>query len=226
MVLLRFKAASRVQHISAGCLLVVVGLLLGRCKSGHNYERLPFYNTADFTADWISPGDKGYDSIHKIGAFALRNQLGHVFTNDSLKGKIYTANFFFTVCSSICPKMMFNLKKLQDSFRTNKEVQMVSFTVMPETDSVARLAAYGESMDIYPTKWHLLTGDEQVINTLGRQSFFAEKKEGLQKDATEFLHTQVMLLIDKESRIRGVYDATLPPDIDRAVADIRTLMQE
>ena len=81
-------------------------------------------------------------------------------------------------------------------------------------------------MDIDPAMWHLLTGDEQAINTLGRQSFFAEKKEGLQKDATEFLHTQVMLLIDKEARIRGVYDATVPADIDSAIADIKTLLQE
>ncbi len=222
----KFKAASPVRHISAGCLLVFIGVLLWGCKTGHNYERLPFYNTADFTAEWMNPGDKGYASIHKIGSFSLQDQSGHLFTNDSLKGKIYTANFFFTICPSICPKMMFNLKTLQDSFLTNDDVKMVSFSVMPKTDSVAKLAVYGEGMHIAPIKWHLLTGDEQAINTLGRQSFFAEKKEGLQKDPTEFLHTQVMLLIDKQARIRGVYDATLATDIARAATDIRILLQE
>ncbi len=226
MVLSRFRAAFQAPRIRTGCSLVFMALLLYGCNGGHNDERLPFYNTADFTAEWISPGDKGYSSIHQVGSFALHDQSGHLLTSDSLKGKIYTANFFFTGCASICPKMMFNLKKLQDSFLTNDQVRMVSFSVTPDADSVAKLAVYGESMDIDAAKWHLLTGDEKAINTLGRRSFFAEKKEGLKKDATDFLHTQVMVLIDKQARIRGVYDATLAPDIERAITDIRTLLQE
>jgi protein SCO1/2 len=201
-------------------------LLLASCRSGHNDERLPYYNTADFTAKWINPGDEQLRSIHTIDTFAMLDQSGNMFTADSLKGKIYTANFFFTICPSICPKMMYNLKSLQDSFFTNDDIRMVSFSVMPRVDSVKKLAAYGQSMSIDPHKWHLLTGDKERINTLGRQSFFAEKQLGLQKDASEFLHTQQLLLIDKQSRIRGVYDATLAADIIRAVADIKILSKE
>jgi protein SCO1/2 len=215
------KAAFRIK---AGWLFFL--WLLCACKSRPNYERLPFYNTADFTAEWVEPNDKAYASIHRIDHFALQDQSGHLFNSDSLKGKIYTANFFFTACPSICPKMVNNLKTLQDSFRTNNLIQMVSFSVTPQIDSVPRLATYGESMEIDPAKWHLLTGNKGSINTLGRQSFFAEKKEGLLKDSSEFLHTEILLLIDQQARIRGVYKATVAADIAKAISDIKTLLKE
>ena len=225
MVSLKLKVVFRALKINTGYVLFVLVLFVA-CRAGHNDERLPFYNTADFTAQWINPGEPEYSSIHTIDSFALIDQSGHLFTADSLKGKIYTANFFFTICPSICPKMMYNLKSLQDSFLTNNHVRMVSFSVMPWVDSVKKLKAYGESMLIDPDKWHLLTGNEERINTLGRQSFFAEKKPGLQKDANEFLHTEALLLIDRQARIRGVYNATLATDITRVAADIRILLKE
>jgi protein SCO1 len=225
MVSSKLKAVFPVLQINKGYCFFIL-LLFVSCRLGHNNEHLPFYNTADFTARWISPDDEQFKSIHTIDTFAMLDQSGKMFTADSLKGKIYTANFFFTICPSICPKMMYNLKSLQDSFLTNDNIRMVSFSVMPRVDSVKKLAAYGESMSIDPQKWHLLTGDKERINTLGRKSFFAEKKEGLQKDATEFLHTDQLLLIDKHARIRGVYNATLAADITRIAVDIKTLLKE
>ena len=225
MVSSMLKAVFRALHMNKYfCFIILVFFI--SCRSGHNDDRLPFYNTADFTAQWISPDDKQFKSIHTIDTFALLDQSGNLFNADSLKGKIYTANFFFTICPSICPKMMYNLKNLQDSFLTNDNIRMVSFSVMPRVDTVKKLAAYGESMFIDPQKWHLLTGNKERINTLGRQSFFAEKKPGLLKDASEFLHTDQLLLIDKQARIRGVYNATLAADITRAVADIKNLLRE
>lgn len=211
--------------INTGFILFAL-ISFASCKMKHTDERLPFYNTADFTAEWINTDDAQYKSIHTIDSFSLLDQSGHVYTADSLKDKIYTANFFFTNCPSICPKMMYNLKSLQDSFLTNDDIRMVSFSVMPRVDSVKKLNAYGENMSIDPHKWHLLTGDEERINILGRQSFFAEKKPGLQKDSTEFLHTEALLLIDRHARIRGVYNATIAADIGRVAADIRILLKE
>lgn len=225
MVSSKLKAVCPALKINR-CYWVFVWVLIAACKGGHTDERLPFYNTADFTAQWIGPADKAYSSIHTIDSFAMIDQSGNLYTADSLKGKIYTANFFFTICPSICPKMMYNLKSLQDSFLTNNNVRLVSFSVMPRVDSVKKLAAYGESMSIDPQKWHLLTGNIERINTLGRQSFFAEKKPGLQKNITEFLHTEALLLIDKQARIRGIYNATLASDIIRVANDIRILLSE
>ena len=80
--------------------------------------------------------------------------------------------------------------------------------------------------NIYPKKWYLLTGPKKEIYDLGRTSFFAEKTLGMKKDTTEFMHTESMLLIDKKRRIRGIYNATQKPDIERITDDIKILLQE
>ena len=189
-------------------------------------ETLPFNNSADFDAEWINENAPKYQQIHTIDRFSLQNQLGHTITNDSLNGHIYVANFFFTTCSGICPKMTNNLTALQDSFANDKRIKLVSFSVTPWVDSVEKLKLYAEGYDINPQKWYLLTGDKEEIYNLARTSFFAEKGLGLQKSADEFLHTESMLLIDKKGRIRGIYNATQKPDILRVMDDIKVLLNE
>jgi protein SCO1 len=189
-------------------------------------DRLPFYNTADFDAEWIDSRDPAYAKIHTIAPFSLTNQAGYTITTDSLAGHIYVANFFFSICPSVCPTMMGNLKTVQDSFARNPRIKLVSFSVMPWADSVSRLRQYGKVRGINPAKWHLLTGQKEEIYTLGRTSYFAEKGLGLQKNATEFLHTESMLLIDGQGRIRGIYNATQKLDIERVTEDIYTLLKE
>lgn len=215
-----------INKISFGVLAAIVILLMGCDSKLKSTETLPFYNTADFTAEWITPDENCYKTIHTIRSFAMQDQLGHVFTSDSLKGKVYVANFFFTTCPSICPKMVSNLTVLQNSFAHSPAVELVSFSVMPWVDSVGRLNEYGKSHAVNPAKWHLLTGDREKIYALGRTAYFAEKGQGLLKDSTEFLHTESMLLIDKKARIRGIYNATQPDDITRITDDINILLNE
>jgi protein SCO1 len=152
--------------------------------------------------------------------------LGDVITKDSLQGKIYVANFFFTTCTSICPKMAVNFASLQDSFMTHDDVKLVSFTAMPWVDSVAQLKKYALTNNVQSHKWHLLTGNKERIYNLARTSYFAEKTLGTQKTTDEFLHTETMLLIDKQGRIRGIYNATQKVDVGRVAEDIRILMAE
>ena len=204
-------------------LLFFIVVMFG-CTNGK--EKLPFYNTADFTAEWIKEGDSKYQQIHTIDTFALHNQLGNIITKDSLNGFIYVANFFFTTCPGICPKMVSNLQLVQDSFALNKTIKLVSFTVMPRVDSVARLKTYGENHSINPYKWYLLTGSKERIYTLGRQSYFSEKIPGLKKDSSEFLHTETMLLIDKKGRIRGIYNGTDKTEVARISNNIQALLNE
>ena len=219
-----FKAVSLQQRINRvfGLLCCAINLIACHTKN----EVLPFYNTADFTAEWIKPGDPKYKNIHAIDTFKMQNQLGHIITKDSLDGHIYMANFFFTTCPTICPKMTNNLQIIQETFANNKQLKLVSFTVMPWVDSVNRLKTYGENHHIDPNKWYLLTGNKERIYKLGRQSYFSEKRLGLQRDSSYFLHTESMLLIDKSGRIRGIYNATQKPDIERATADIKLLVDE
>jgi protein SCO1/2 len=224
MELFRLKAAFPFQHINVAYLVLCCIAAVTACHS--KKEVLPFYNTPDFTAEWITPGDTRFNKIHVIDTFTLHNQLGHLITKDSFDGYIYVANFFFTTCPGICPKMTSNLQSLQNTFADNKRIKLVSFSVMPWIDTVDRLKEYGENHLINPNKWYLLTGNKERIYNLGRQSYFSERRLGLQKDSSDFLHTESMLLIDKSARIRGIYNATEKKDIDRVVKNIETLLNE
>jgi protein SCO1/2 len=223
MVLLKLKAACRlgIKYLLLGCTGII---FLYACKVKE--QPLPFYNTADFTAEWINKNDPRYLLIHTIDTFSFYNQSGHIINKDSLDGHIYVANFFFTTCSGICPRMVNNLGAVANAFSKNEQVKLVSFSVMPETDSVKRLYAYAQEHEINAKQWYLLTGNKEEINHLGRQSYFSERAPGLQKGSSDFLHTELMLLVDKQSRIRGVYNATDTNHIKRVIEDIKTLLNE
>lgn len=208
-------------------LLLNISLILGTlaCQEKAIEETaLPFFNSADFTPEWIDLKDDAYDKIHTIGQFSLLNQDGNSISNNDLKGSIYVADFFFTICPSICPKMTSNLATIQESFDP-EEVKLLSFSVMPWADSVSVLNEYAEVRGIESKQWHLLTGNTEEIYDLARRSFFAEKEIGLNKTSNEFLHTENFILVDAEGRIRGVYNGTLPLEMTRLKQDISTLLK-
>lgn len=184
---------------------------------------LPFFNSAQFTPEWIDAKDKAYNQIHTIDQFSLLDQEGNTITNKDLEGSIYVADFFFTICPSICPKMTSNLATIQKAFNP-EEVKLLSFSVMPWADSVSVLRNYAEVRGIDSQQWHLLTGNTEEIYHLARKSFFAEKEIGLSKTSREFLHTENFILVDGKGRIRGVYNGTLPLEMIRLKEDIQTLL--
>jgi protein SCO1 len=196
------------------------------CKSKKEELALPVYNQPDFSPIWLEKGQTQADSIHQIAPFAFEDQSGKTIRNEDLDGKIYVANFMFSICPSICPKMQNNLMAVQKAFAKDQGVQLLSHTVMPWVDSVGQLKRYGEKMGINPAQWHLLTGKTEDIYQLARQSYFAEEEIGYAKGSDEFLHTEHVLLIDGARRIRGVYNGTLQLEIERLVEDIRILKGE
>lgn len=195
--------------------IVLIVLNLLSCNVFSNNEILPYYNSQDLTPSWNTKNE------HRITAFNLVDQNGKNFGSNLLNDKIYIANFFFTTCPGICPKMTKCFKVLQDSISLMNHVELVSFSVMPWIDTVNKLKKYGEENGVNPTKWHLLTGDKSLIYSLGRSSFFADNNK--LTDSTTFLHTDKMYLIDKNQQIRGVYNATNMDDISRVLTDIKAL---
>lgn len=189
-------------------------------------EGLPYYNSADLTPHWYSQVQLDTVQKHDIGHFQLTDQTGVHISEESVKGKIYVANFFFTICPSICPTMTQNLLAVQQAFKNDEDIILLSHSVLPATDSVAQLKRYAERWKINSQQWHLLTGDKSQIYQLARKAYFAEKEMGLQKDRNEFLHTENAFLIDKNGYIRGVYNATLPLDIENLIHDIKVLKTE
>jgi protein SCO1/2 len=191
------------------------------CSNGP--DTLPYYNTPDFTPIW-NAGDP--ESIHRIAAFEFIDQNKGIITNESIDGKIAIVNFFFTTCTSICPNMMENLKKVNNTFRKDDQIVILSHTVMPWVDSVPQLMNYAARNGINNPQWHLLTGDKSQIYTLARKSYFAEEELGFAKDSTEFLHTEYVLLLDKKEHIRGIYKGTLSLEMLRLIEDVRLLKKE
>ncbi|MEQ9263243.1 MAG: SCO family protein [Owenweeksia sp.] len=189
-------------------------------------KHLPYYNEATFTPHWLKPGAQALENFHRIPPFLLFNQNGDTITEDSLKGKVYVADFFFTSCPGICPKMTNNMLSLQDSFRHDPEVWLVSHSVTPEYDSIAVLKDYARTKGIDSDKWHLLTGDQELIYTLGRKAYFVEEDLGLEKEADEFLHTENFVLVDRQLHIRGIYNGLNKASIQQLIVDIHTLKQE
>ncbi len=196
------------------------------CRHKASTSALPFFNRPDFTPEWISPSDPRYDSIHRVPAFSFTDQDGETVTEKTVEGKIYVADFFFTHCGSICPKMTANMRQLQDFFNPNGAVIFLSHSVLPEMDSVPVLKKYAEERGVRSGKWHLLTGDRDAIYSLARQQYFAGDTIGYYQTGNEFLHTENFILLDKQRRIRGVYNGTLELEMERLEEDIQTLLKE
>lgn len=208
--------------------IYILFLALSACqpKEQTQIETLPYYNTAEFTPKWYTKKQLDTLKLHKIADFSFIDQDGKKVSSGNVRGKIYVANFFFTICPSICPTMTQNLLVVQHTFKNDADVLMLSHSVMPTTDTVAQLKKYANRWKIDSQRWHLLSGEKGKIYELARQSYFAEKEIGLQKDKNEFLHTENAFLIDKNGYIRGVYNATLALDVENLVKDIKVLQAE
>ncbi|WP_236973107.1 SCO family protein [Membranihabitans marinus] len=187
---------------------------------------LPYYNQATFTPHWMSEDDSRLDSFHQISPFQLINQDGEKIDEDTFKDKIYVADFFFTACPGICPKMTANMAVVQDSFIHDDEVLIISHSVTPSRDSVSILKTYAEEKGVVSNKWHLVTGEKELIYKLGRQDYFVEEDLGLQKDINDFLHTENFVLVDKNKHIRGIYNGLNKTSTQQLIADIKTLKLE
>lgn len=196
------------------------------CGKSDKVSGLPYYNTPDFTPLWLSSREASAENIHTISDFTFTNQDGKPVSKSDFDGKIYAANFFFTSCPGICPAMTKNMFKVQQAFERDDDVKMVSYSVMPWADSVAALKNYEKTFNIKNGMWELVTGNTSQIYELARKSYFAEEEAGFNSDSTEFLHTEHILLIDKEGYIRGVYNGTLALEIERMIEDIKILKKE
>ena len=187
---------------------------------------LPFFNQPDWTPEWINETDSGYENIHTIPSFSFLDQDGKVVDESLVKGKIYVANFFFTKCRNICPKMTNNMRLLQEAFKNDTSILLLSHSVTPETDDVNVLNKYAIENKVDAEKWHLLTGDKKAIYGLAKQQYFAGDTVGYYQSGNEFLHTENFILVDQHRRIRGVYNGTLPVEINRIIEDIAILKLE
>ena len=188
-------------------------------------ETLPYYNEASFTPKWLN-NVEDLETFHKVPSFNLIDQNGESVTGQTFKEKIYVTDFFFTTCPGICPKMTENMALVQEAFKDDPEVLLLSHSVTPETDSVQVLKTYAENKGAISNKWYLVTGDRKQIYDLGRKTYFVEQDLGQEKDEDEFLHSENFVLIDKNKHIRGIYNGLNATAVQQLIADIKTLEKE
>ena len=187
--------------------------------------RLKIYKPSDVNPKLVDESVRANELEHSIAEFELYNQDGDTISLGDVDGKIYVADFFFTTCGNICPKMTSQMKGLHDFYLSDEDVMFVSHTVYPEIDSVQVLKAYAEKYQINSDKWIMLTGAKEEIYSLARKSYFAVLTEG-DGGERDFIHTENFVLMDKSQRIRGYYDGTLPEDMERLKNDIEILRLE
>ena len=191
-----------------------------------NNTSIPFYNSPDFTPYFLSNGEVEEIISHKISDFSFINQNEKTITNKEIEGKIHIANFMFTSCTSICPDMTGNMKLIEKAFSNDPRVVILSYSVTPWIDTPDKLADYVEFNDIKTNNWHFLTGNKNEIYSLARESYFAKETMGFSKDSTDFLHTEYFILVDRDKRIRGIYNGTLMLEALQVVEDISALLDE
>ena len=153
------------------------------------------------------------------------NQFRENVTEETVKGKIYVADFFFATCESICPKMSSQLVNVQHAFSKDNGVLILSHSVNPLHDSVEVLQKYGERFGAQKNKWHLLTGSKKEIYDMARFSYLVNALED-DGSAEGFLHSELFVLIDANKRIRGYYDGTDSIAVVKLISDIKLLKTE
>ena len=189
-------------------------------------EYLPYYNEESFTPNWLTPNSEEENEFHEIPDFKLVNQLGDTISQKTFDNKIYVTDFFFTSCPGICKKMTGNMIKVQEAFKNDTDVLLLSHSVTPSIDSVSVLKVYAENYGIIDNKWHLVTGDKEEIYNLGRNNYFVENDLGVPKDINDFLHTENFLLVDRNKHIRGIYNGLNRASVAQLITDIKTLKLE
>ena len=188
-------------------------------KNEHKPLRtLPYFGQKNV----VKNGDTTY---HVVKPFCFTNQYNEKVTEETMKGKIYVTDFFFTTCQSICPIMSSELERVYKQFSHQEDILILSHTVSPEEDSVSVLKEYASMHGVKDRRWLFVTGDKKHLYDMARTSYLLNAEEGT-GDADDFIHTQNFALVDKEKHLRGFYDGTDSLDVSRLITDINLLLEE
>lgn len=176
---------------------------------------------------WIPGFGKPVLALSIVPSFSFTDQEGQAITEKDVAGKVYVAEYFFTTCRGICPKLNTNMKKLAGDFADEKDFRLLSFTVDPETDSVGRMKHYADSLGADPKRWYFLTGRKDSLYHLARSGYLLDDpKNNLTNINEQFLHTQFIALVDRAGRVRKIYDGLKTDELDELEKDIRDLLKE
>ena len=210
-------------------IFIIVGVGLTYYFLQPKEEKLPVINPIDLEEEMVDEDLLRIGYGHTIGDFAFLDQNGEVFSRKDVKGKVFVAEYFFTTCGTICPKMNAQMQRVQKEFKGNEKVEILSFTVNPEVDTVEQMKHYAEGHGADDKQWHFLTGKKEELYSLARRSFFVLKPaeaQNLGDAGSDFIHTNNFVLVDKKGRIRGYYDGTSEKEVGTLLQDIQRLLDD
>ena len=187
-------------------------------------KRLPIMNPSEVNPELVDSTVQHVSKYHTIADFSFTNQNGKTITQKDYEGKIYVADFFFTTCQTICPRMTSNMVEIQKAVLNNPKVMLLSHSVLPDTDTVPVLKEYALKNGVIDSKWNLVTGNKKEIYGIARKSYLAVKT-GSTAELYDMVHTENFILVDAERRVRGFYDGTKTEDITRLIEDIKWLSE-
>lgn len=166
--------------------------------------------------------------VSTVQPFSFLDQDGKTISNEDVKGKVYVATFFFTSCTSVCPRLNNNLKPVNAEFKDESNFLVLSFTCDPSRDSVQKLKWYADSvLKVNTSKWVFLTGNKDSLYAMARHSYMIDDpKNEVQNGETDFLHTQLIALVNKKGEVVKIYDGLKPSEISQMQAEIKKLLKE
>ena len=172
-------------------------------------------------------GKVGLPQLNKVQSFSFLDQNGETITNKNVEGKVYLAEFFFTTCRGICPKMNTNLRPVYEKYKNEPDFLILSHTVNPSTDSVGRLKQYADSMGVKAPQWIFLTGAKDSLYLAARLSYLLDDpKNNVSPIDEQFIHTQFFALVDKNGYVRSIIDGLKKDEIAEMGKDIDELLKE
>lgn len=201
----------------------IVGILAFSCTSQN--DRLPILGRSEIKNVSFENGIKADTIYHTIGDFSFTNQDGKEVTQDTFKDKIYIADFFFTTCPTICPIMKTQMLRVYEKYKDNSDVLILSHSIDTKHDSVEVLHEFADRLGVTSDRWHFVTGDQDEIEDIGQNSYMVTVREDVD-EVGGYLHSGAFLLIDKDRRVRGIYDGTKEEKVDILLKDIGRLQKE
>ena len=187
-------------------------------------EDLPIYQPSQLNPALVDASAMRVED-HRVLDFELVNHLGDTVTLADVQGQILVVDFFFSRCATICPLMTQNLQRIHDRLDPQMPIRILSHSVTPKADSVSVLNRYAKKHGANPDLWWFLTGEKKEIYKLARQSYFSCLDEG-DGGFQDFVHTENIVLVDDEGRLRGFYDGTDSKSMSHLFSDLEFLAEK
>ena len=179
-------------------------------------------NTLPILSEKIG-NENGQDVYQSFEVFSGFDQNGSVFNNATLNGKVHVANFFFCSCPVVCPKMTVETKLVMDAIGDREDFLIVSYSIDPKRDSIPKLKNFADRFEVTTPNWHFVNVGKESVYKLARNSYKIVVVQG-NEESNDFIHSELLTLVDQESRVRGYYDSTEPEEIEKLINDINKLL--